>query len=69
MRAEKARSDDPRGIPGAGRDKQMNMGEIFMLIFILILVSLLVRYYKGAGEIIRTSGGVLVKTISTLQMR
>ena len=47
----------------------MRVGELFTLIFILILVGLLARYYKGVGEIIRTSGGVLVKTIEILQLR
>lgn len=47
----------------------MRIGELFTLIFILILVGLLARYYKGATAIIRTSGGVLVKTVETLQLR
>ena len=47
----------------------MNLGELFVLIFVLILIGILVRYYKGASEVIKTSGGVLVKTISTLQLR
>ena len=47
----------------------MRIGELFTLMFILILVGLLARYYKGVGTIIRTGGGVLVETIETLQLR
>ena len=47
----------------------MRLGELFILIFVLILIGLLVRYYTGATEIIRSSGGVLIKTIETLQIR
>jgi len=41
--------------------------ELFFLIFVLILVSLLVRYYKGTAEVIRTGGSVAVNTIGRLQ--
>ena len=47
----------------------MRIGELFTLMFILILVGLLARYYKGVVNIVRTGGSVMVETIETLQLR
>jgi len=47
----------------------MKGAEVVAFIFILILVGILVRYYKGAAEIIKVSGSVVVNTIDKLQLR
>lgn len=41
--------------------------ELAFLIFVLILVSLLVRYWKGTQAVTRTFGGAVIKLVSTLQ--
>mgnify|MGYP006269500553 CR=1 FL=1 len=43
------------------------MKELVFLIFVLILVSLLVRYWKGTQAVTRAFGGATVKLVQTLQ--
>jgi hypothetical protein len=47
----------------------MKGGDVIYFIFVLILVSLLVRYWKGAVEILKTSGQVGSRIIQDLQVR
>lgn len=44
------------------------MRDLFTLIFFLILVSLLLRYWKGANELLKTSlggGNSIIKTLES----
>jgi Na+/H+ antiporter NhaD/arsenite permease-like protein len=41
--------------------------EIVFFIFVVILVGLLIRYWKGTTAVTRTFGGAVVKLVDTLQ--
>lgn len=41
--------------------------EFMFFVFVIVLVGLLIRYWKGTAAVTRTFGGAVVKLVSTLQ--